>query len=58
MLDSTEHLLLIWGIYKMSFLRLSIMSLLLCVGNVYAQEDTASKSSSEVEEITVTGSQN
>ncbi len=41
----------------MSFLRLSIMSLLLCVGNVYAQEDTASKSSSEVEEITVTGSQ-
>jgi len=41
----------------MSFLRLSILSLLLSVGNVYAQEDAASTSSGEVEEITVTGSQ-
>ena len=41
------------GIYKMSFLRLSILSLLLCVGNVYAQDNSANN---EVEEITVTGS--
>lgn len=45
------------GIYKMSFIRLTILSLLLSVGNVYAQEDAASTSSDEVEEITVTGSQ-
>ena len=41
----------------MSFIRLTILSLLLSVGNVYAQEDAASTSSGEVEEITVTGSQ-
>ena len=34
----------------MSFIRLTILSLLLSVGNVYAQEDAASTSSGEVEE--------
>ena len=41
----------------MSLIRLSFLSLLLCIGSLSAQEDAANQSSNEVEEITVTGSQ-